>query len=552
MNKNQIQVLFLPFVALVFVFFWFLGGLPFSVGGGFTTLSLSQTDVVSNDAFLNGKTYLMSVSATGAGEYATGRLGEDTKLTDGSLLSDEFTVKLSAVDEKCDYLVSQTSSGYIKESWYSEKDFGFFGSQKDAENWCFNELKGSKVSQGYICSGCASASTRACWDYTAKADTSILRTPSVKWKSTITVESASGSVSDSIGDEKTAVNVGNANVVYATWAGNLQSNTYCTESSKGFVVYLDSGKKVNDEVAVEKYLNSNPDQTFDSCMSVEANKNILRFTSTPNFFNCKANYNSLSNAALNTESSEFAAGDYKFVGSSVQTSYKQNIFYPQLSLRVKADWLGVYVPVTTPFLTNCRQSAGVEINEDNVVTASLKNNGNVDGSIAVSLENCPVSVVEGNTQYYSLSPSESADVKFTLRSASETHSACTLRAYDRSGAGSSSSCSLSIDFSVPSASPTGTPMPTPLVEECTEQPQTPCEGAAWKDYPSCEWDESTCIVTQTFDDNDNIVTPTPRGSPVPVLPPISGETDYTLYAVVGLGVLGLLFLLSRKKGGKLL
>src|SRR5271157_6036553 len=135
---------------------------------GFTTISLGQVSVVSNDAHLNNaKAWLMTVALNGGGQTAVGSW--DYTRTEFSNVIDPttgqltqplgFAISFDSISQSCDYPITTTNTQYdsIVNPVLNKQNFGQYwlqsGADSAAYSWCQSKgglaLGGNPLAYGY-------------------------------------------------------------------------------------------------------------------------------------------------------------------------------------------------------------------------------------------------------------------------------------------------------------------------------------------------------------------------------------------------------------------
>ena len=76
------------------------------LSGGWTTLSLSSVNVVSNDPDLQGQAWILNVIHNGAGQYAVGNFNKDQITDEGKKALYDFKLTSELKQETCNYPVN--------------------------------------------------------------------------------------------------------------------------------------------------------------------------------------------------------------------------------------------------------------------------------------------------------------------------------------------------------------------------------------------------------------------------------------------------------------
>lgn len=423
------------------------GDLSKSVAGGFTTLSISPADILSNDPTLNGKAIVLNVIADGSGEYASGTLSKGTTLpSNNGVTANDFTIQISAISEQCTYPLERINTALY--TFYSQqKGFGSILLSSDRDNaartWC-DSLSGTTV--GYI--GFRSGNTAYIDQYycvkasPTYSNANILQ-KRLDWNGKVIFKTSDGKqVETPISNTNPLININN--VLYGKWVGSITSGEYCPETSQAAAIYATGQQtyKIIDAFQLSQYRTkaSNINYVW-TCINNNAD-NVQR---------CINEQVAAHDAAVNSLPAQFRG--YQISGSNAVMPLSKLIQYPQFQFIVKADWIGINIPVADIKLLSCSKAQGPAA-QNQVMNVEVQNTGLVDGTASFRLmEPCTHDILTAVNTY--LIPANSKQTyQFVVQSSTEAHEVCNLQATNRVGTTSAIQCRL--DSTVPSSLPTVT------------------------------------------------------------------------------------------------
>ena len=404
MNKKQknIGIIVLILIGILAVAFFGNGGkLPFAVSGT-SALSLSNVDLQSNNAFLNGQAWLLTFSAGGLGQSYYGTFSpSQIKDSDGTQATNPFTISVDYADETCQYPISNTGSytpiykNLQYKSWYclypssniqdyiTSSGFGsviLYGGQSWSPFTCFavgtstqdqlGEFSQTNVNQPYTISLNVNGQT-----------------------ATKTIDPLQGSGQGALGT-----------FAYASWNGNLVSGAGCPNSADYQPAYVNGNwivvKKQNyqDYLSVlNNYPTGNPtSQTIQAWVTL-VNQHSPSAELSQNF-------------GTVTNSASINSAIVKYTTSSP-------VQFPVTSLYIKADTLGIFTPVPD-IRINSADSSCFRTGANGIISVSIENKGTQGGTYTV-FATCDNPFTISQNQQGSLNPRESRVVNLPL-SASAT------------------------------------------------------------------------------------------------------------------------------------
>jgi hypothetical protein len=214
---------------------------------------------------------------------------------------------------------------------------------------------------------------------------------------------------------------------------------------------------------------------------------------------CVEEYNSYSSYALQPKYLYFYSYDGKILATGVPSGNEYSgkvtltvnklLQFPVLTLKIKADWLGVYIPVGKPLITSVSstefQTGGVSY-----ITTKVKNVGDALGSFGVYAQcNQPFSFI-GTTEFISLNPNEEGivNLKISGTCSQKTQGSCVVYAYDRNNPNNKDSKTVSVSCTPIVLCNAGeTRCNGKVIEQCNQA------GSGWNAIQTCDY---TCEIKE--------------------------------------------------------
>jgi hypothetical protein len=373
--KRPAQVGFAVFVIAVLI-------LSAYAAIAFSTLSLSKVDFQSNDPALNKSSWLLTVVEDGNSQYATGTFdNEQIKSPDGRYAQQDLKIEIENTKNTCEYTFQNTAipiytvdqrklDGVL--AWYNTPDK------------CKALYSGTFTSANPGFSG-------YCFVRTQSGTVAPLSTPVTTVASTVKLTAggtpATGTVG-SISQKSVALadNSGKTRAI-ATWNGNLVSGEQCPNPLDAGVTGVkdSSGFLISTKAAYDAYITDASQDNLKNCLGLIS---FSEPTLEGHYKACLDSYNARSRALLTktaTKPFQNATLMKNSTGAGKATISLPNLIqYPVLTLRVDATWLGIFLPVTKPEIVKLEAAEFTEGSSGNV-RATIKNAGNVNGSISITL-----------------------------------------------------------------------------------------------------------------------------------------------------------------------
>lgn len=369
---------------------------------GFATLSLTKVDYSSNDATLAGPAFLLTVVQNGKGQYATGTFSD---LSDsGAKNQKPITITLEDGTQSCDYTIQSTNNN-IRTLTITDSG-SCLACTASKKNDCLAKggiwAADKAIKQNYIC---------AQWENAGIIGNVITDKLSFNTVISATIDSTTykASISNN-GANSVTLSQGR---VYASWEGNLNSGLSCpSPSERAISAIYNSGWTTVDKEAVTKY-QLMADDFYDTCLA-----NVASGTDkTRTFQNCVEEVNDAATLARQPKNLEYLGTSGKTTGDTkagtVKIPLNDQIQFPVFTMRVRADLLGIYLPVGKPVITNAKSDCFQTGSNGNAVITIL-NEGTARGTFKVSTVCAGSFSTTGNTKTIQVNPSQSVNVNVGL------------------------------------------------------------------------------------------------------------------------------------------
>lgn len=157
---------------------------------------------------------------------------------------------------------------------------------------------------------------------------------------------------------------------------------------------------------------------------------------------CEIDYNSAAEAAITpapvpgySTTDETGGLVWRIDSTGVASDSPLNrdaLFAPLMSMRIDADWLGIYVAKSEPKIESVSAEFDLTAGKTLVVTSTIKNVGDTDGNINVFLT-CPLPLGTTNGDQYQFAAGQSREISISVTSSAITEEVtkeCTLTAQD--------------------------------------------------------------------------------------------------------------------------
>jgi hypothetical protein len=425
MPKNTgIVAVLLICIALLF----FVTGFPKLLSTGWTTLSLSLVDIISNDGTLGGKAFLMTASANGGGEHSTG-----TWTPSSAGQPQNFSMTYDQLEQWCKFPMFKSGTKIYKARYIEvegDNPIGCIGGCFDPNQWCYIQNHGT---YGGGSSDMTGHYKYWCVGLDEYGEVGYFQDIAFMWKGQVTITSNKGTVSGVLGGltEQNSIVIpdsSNNPAVWVKWAGNLVSGQDC------------SGKyPTTDVVPAYRY----SDQRWNIANKQSLNYYNFYYTSLSNCLtnaadsqarqNCVDNVNASADSVVSNWNS---IGDWVYASidtSSASTPYARIntglIQYPVLQFKIKADWVGIYAPCGTPTITQYDSSlSGIATNKL-TGTATIRNDGSATSTFGATAT-CPSGISVDPIPNFEVTAGGTKQITYSVSASQAISGQCYLKVYD--------------------------------------------------------------------------------------------------------------------------
>lgn len=335
---------------------------------GFTTLSLSpNVQLNSNDPTIGGQAWILTVSQNGAGQGAYGTFTAES----GSASSDPFTITTS-LDENYALYTIQNTNVPIRQLQWTTTTYNPFGSLGgcNPDYWSYAFIEGGLFSKVW------------CYKYTTDGYYGTISSGNVNFQSSIKVQGKEGTDTCTISNTGSQSCYSNNNKFYVSWVGSLVSGQSIPNAANDgkIAVYKPStsGWQIGSQINYNTY--KTYDQTgFTSCLNLPVNGDVG---------SCFTKYNNYESQVLTPVSWSIVGGSNAItLGSQsngkIQMNLPMQVQFPVLTMRVKASFIGINIPVGKPQIVS-GSSQEFQTGQSGTIKVSVKNIGDGDGTFDVS------------------------------------------------------------------------------------------------------------------------------------------------------------------------
>jgi len=412
----------------VIIFILFAGGYFKFLSVGWTTLSLSQVDIISNDQTLNGKAFLMSASANAGGESATGTW---TPSSVGQAQS--FSMTYNQLEQWCKFPILK-SGAKIYKAWYKEVE-GY--NPPACVTGCFDQNKWCMIDNAGTYGGGSSDVITGHYNYwcvgkNEYGEVGYFQDIAFMWNGQVSITSNGGIATGTLGGltEQSSIIMNSAGipVVWVKWAGNLVSGQECSGKYPTTNVvpayrYSDQHWNIANKQSLDNY--NLYYSTLSSCLTNAANSQARQ--------DCLTYVNAYADSVVSNWNS---IGDWIYASldtSSVSNPYARIntglIQYPVLQFKIKADWVGIYAPCGTPTITQYDGSLSGTATNKLTGTATIRNDGGTTSTFG-AVSTCPSGVSVDPIANIEVPAGSTKQITYSVSASSALSGQCTLKVYD--------------------------------------------------------------------------------------------------------------------------
>ena len=407
-KKSSGTIMLIAILGALFLFF--SGGLL--AIGGYTVLSANLVDFISNDPKINGPAYLVTLVASGGSDKIVFTLpsGSSPKSDPSVRTKNEFKVYLESTKQECEYRLRESDiklykfrieTVYPDIPWVSESD-------------CYNKggiayFKLKDPVLGVVIGG-------ACVYAYPVAKIGNTESPRFNFDVLMKITNGKETYEKHINNiDSRSVVFGNG-IAYAEWSGNLVSGVSCPDPEKyGTSFVYDYDRKgwhqafssdVSKALSLQKY--GSPKYAIESCYAVH--RDVAQ---------CVKELNGVVDEVLRN-GAYFGEVSKDSKGYKVVRAVSEEIQYPVITMRIKADWLGVERLVAKPKIVSVDApeiQSGLDYRR--YVYVTVANIGEYDGSFNVYIKCYPndyasVDVFTGSQNTGLLKPNQKVQLSFVV------------------------------------------------------------------------------------------------------------------------------------------
>lgn len=443
---NKLLVIIIAIIAVVGV--GFLGYAFEVMPQNFVFVSVDRVDFISNDPEIDGDAWLVEAVLDGSGQYLIGNTIDKERISDSATKEKakydlKITGKLDRLD--CEYDIRETEEGIIKADHWEKGNVWFLGWGSLKEQCISGRYVGEVRDNGALFfikeSFGGLRGTVSCITFDAVARRGRIGTPRTIFDAEITVSNGKGVGKARVNNVNTSSSnlyVGSEKIGNVKWAGNLVTGSQCPVASDQELQAMHStafgGWVITDGEKYDRAWSTAP-LLLDNCM-----KSWTQGSGSPS--SCVSTFNGFANDALAEKeftyynaNSNIKESTTRGTGSvttgKILLSPPEILQRPSFIFRIKANWLGVFVPVGIPKIVSV---SSLEANDTTTgfIQVDVENVGSEKATFEISAS-CTEGFSPARSQFiYNLEPDDVGSVflpvqVFCERSKSGT---CTITAKD--------------------------------------------------------------------------------------------------------------------------
>lgn len=434
-----------------------------TVGGGFTTLSLSQVQFQSDPTF--GQAWVLTVVQNGGGQYATGTFSASNISANGKQAANDFQLKVNLIDNYASYPIYSTGNTVYKYDFIPMTNLGLFD---DTLKVCQQRYNGFFAIKPQM------TINWYCVRQTSQGVFGTVGSPTNVVSSEIMLQRGSDVQTATISTIGQTSALLGQNIARVQWTGNLVSGQSVPGATDNDVCALFASNQWQ-IVSCQAYNNWKSSSNIVSLASLIGDTNNMQ--------NQINQVNGNLGTLLQGKQFTFSGGSSATTNGSLSDGQvilqlPKLLSFPTMVFTVNAQYLGIVAQAGQPKIVST-SSQMFNVGGSGIVNAVIKNVGTAQGSFNVWLScNSPAS--SSDRQTYTLQPGESTTAYLSLTASSQTDgtASCTVRAQDNTNPASSDSSTVQVSFST--------------IRICTEnQKQTygnsiqQCQNNKWVTIQTC-------------------------------------------------------------------
>lgn len=388
---------FLPLFFIIMV-------LSVSSVSALTVLSLDRVDIQSNSAQISGEQWVLDVVLDQLNDKIEGYVNSEDITTDGTYAQNDLYLDAEVTHKACTYDIQ--ANGNIIYTVY----------QTQMGGWPFNDESECFDSGGWIYSKESGEINGRCIYRTVKAQSAYVDFDRYEYEADLSLTINGQTESARINNfDNPDVQLGSR--AHADWIGNLVSGDSCEDArDKGVVAAMQSsGNILTGESQLNSYVSyyTNFYSQVTAMLACQADIFCSTDQTTQTLVNT---FNQYANSALAPKVFRSSQGSVAYVsGNDVRIDLERAIQFPNLRLRVKADWLGIYIPVGEPDIVHIDTDDFME-GTTGQMRVTVRNTGDAQGSFSLSAV-CQDNIqVVGGVNIFNLNPGQSSIKTLSLQS----------------------------------------------------------------------------------------------------------------------------------------
>lgn len=507
---------------------------------GFNDIALSgSVDYTSNDPTLNTNAWLLTVVQNCQGRYAIGTIQKEDIVDGDKQAEKDFKIEFSLDKQACEYPINVMGTPVYVMNQETRYIDPMNANSLDIVNAWKSECQNKLGYRYFVQTGHPYYQYSCFWETGGTAH-GVLGTPFLDFESTITLEVDGNSI-----DSQTITNTGAGsatigNIGYAYWSGNLVTGEQCPIASDERIdaLYQSGIWKTIDTLKYNDYLNYRS-SGFENCLSRYVDYG------TETAISCINAYNTYSSQAtvlkqLTSSGGTVAETTGDAIDGQVILELSKIIQYPLVSMKISANWLGIYVPVGEPEIIRV-YTEPFATGTTGIVTAEVRNVGDAYGAFKAYID-CPSPISQyGASRDVGIYPDRIGYVSVEvtgLASTEDITKTCTFHVYDMNNPTVEDTETIAV-----TVKPQITCSPYELrclgnyIEQCNTQ------GTYFEQIEYCE---GGCTIVNGV--------PTCSGVPTPP-PDEEGDIPAWLWGALGVGLaafafVGKIYADKKKKGNR--
>lgn len=433
-----IALLIIFLVSLVGSVIYF--GVVKETGFGGTIISLQNVNFESSDPTIGGKAWLLTIVQNEASQFARGFFTADeinSKTNTKEKVKYPLEVNIESTPQKCLYKLNAQSS---KISTMESVSKGKFILRTSCQNACagyyFYTCKPTVLITGFdaYCYRKSPVATYGTvqFDKLSFSSNIIAKINDEEFKGTISNENAK---SVTLGDGR----------VYGSWIGNFVSGEACPAPSEQDVAsaFYNDKWRLTDKNNFIQYQNYDA-SGFENCL-----ERYGQGTETPQ--SCVSKYNQMSSIALSQKAFQAVGGTTALQNAEsssdgkVEITLSKAIQFPTITMRIKADLLGIVIPSSQPKITKTGSEC-FTTGSNGFIIANVKNVGDDYATFAVSAD-CPAPFSQtGTSVSVQLAPNteQVVNIPISVEAGLDVKRKCTINVADLENPSKKDSASVDV------------------------------------------------------------------------------------------------------------